>query len=436
MLDEDLREDLKKRRDAVLAELADDALVLFSAPVHLRNGDVEHPYRQHSDFLYLTGFDEPEAALVLRRREPSYVLFVRPRNPDREQWEGRRAGTLGAVEIFNADEAFPISDFADKIADLLEDVPRVHYHFGVETEWDRLIFSAVSAVKRRRRKRVEAPTALVDAGKLLHEKRRIKTDYEVRCLRAVSEVTARAHRRAMSRCRSGMAEYELQAELEHEFRRAGARREAYEPIVGSGENATILHYRDNNRAMKDGDLVLIDAGTEIAYQSADITRTFPVSGTFTPAQRKLYEVVLRAQAAAFELCVPGKTLGDVHQAARSVIQRQLAELKLIGGDEEELDKGTSRFFMHKTSHYLGMDVHDVGPYYQKGELVPLEPGVVITVEPGVYVQQDDDSVPEEYRGIGIRIEDDVLITGGAPEVLTNSGPREVEEVEALCQSAS
>lgn len=429
-----LIEELRARRHVVQGRLAGGALVLFSASVSRRNSDVQHPYRQHSDFFYLSGFEEPEAALVLRAEPPHFTLFVRERNAEREQWDGRRAGLDGAREIWGADQAFSIQELEAKLPELLRGVESVHYLMGEQPEWDQSVLGAINAQKRRRKDRVDAPGCLLDAANLIHELRRIKRPFEQDVLRRACELTARAHVRAMRACRPGMFEYELQAELEHEFRRGGARREAYEPIVGSGDNATILHYRENERQMLAGDLVLIDAGTELEYQAADITRTFPVSGRFSEPQRELYQIVLDAQTAALAQCRVGKTLDDVHQAAFGVITDGLIRLGLVSAAEEDIKKAVSRYFMHKTSHYLGMDVHDVGLYHREGELLPLAPGVVITVEPGVYVQASDESAPERYRGIGIRVEDDVLITAAGPEVLTSSAPREPGEIEELCQA--
>lgn len=434
MLDPDLSQELLRRRNAVLNELGDGALVLFSAPVARRNNDVEHPYRQHSDFYYLTGFEEPDAALVLRKQSPSLVMFVRERNPEREQWEGRRAGIEGAVADYGAAEAHPMTEFDSRLADLLEGVPVVAYLLGEEDIWDKAVFGAINTLKSRRRKRVESPHTIVDAAPLLHGLRRKKSAFEVVLLEQVAELSARAHCRAMRVCQAEMYEYQLQAELESVFRHGGAPRVAYESIVGSGENATILHYRENNRRMRADELVLIDAGAELGYMAADITRTFPVGGKFSPQQRELYDLVLAAHAAAVEQARPGRTLDDVHQAAHDVLKQGLIELGWIdaAADAALQDTQLRRYFMHRTSHYLGMDVHDVGPYHVAGALLPLEPGVVITVEPGLYVSSGDEAAPEEYWNIGIRIEDDVLVEESGPRLLTGGVPRLPDEIEALC----
>jgi len=431
MPEDDLQKEFALRRQNVLRALGEDVLVVFSAPEHVRNGDVTHPYRQDSDFFYLTGFEEPEAVCVLRRKEPSFVLFVRPRDAEKEIWDGRRAGEAGAQERFGADASHPIGKLRELLPDYFEDVPRVHYFFGREDSWDRTIFDAISAVSMRRRKKVLAPSQLVNAAELLHKARRVKSPLEIAHMQRAADVTVSAHRRALLTCRPGLTEHDLAAELEHEFRRGGAKREAYESIVASGENATILHYRENDRTMEDGELVLIDAGTELGYYAADLTSTFPVGATFTPAQRHLYQLVLDAHKAALAVCRAGSTLEGIHRAAFTVIQAGLSELGWISGSGEELEKAAARYFMHRTSHYLGMDVHDVGPYHTAGAALPLEPGVVITVEPGVYVAREDQTVPVEFRGIGIRIEDDVVITHGEPLVLTRAMPREISEIEEL-----
>lgn len=432
---EEWKKELSERRRRVLDALGADVLVLFSAPVYPRNGDVSHPYRQDSDFYYLTGFEEPEAVCILRRKEPSFVLFVRERDKEREIWDGRRAGEAGAVATFGADAAHPIGKLAELLPDYFEDVRRVHYDFGRDERWDRVIFSAIESVRGRRRKKVAAPSELVSMREILHGLRRIKTPFEIAVLQRAADVTVRAHERALLACRPGLSEHDLAAELEAEFRKGGARREAYESIVASGDNATILHYRENDRTMRDGELVLIDAGTEIGYYAADLTATFPVGGHFTSEQRHLYQLVLDAQKAAFAVCRPGKTIDDVHQAAFAIIRSGLLELGWVEGEQADIDRATARYFMHRTSHYLGMDVHDVGPYQEKGAALPLEPGVVITVEPGIYVASDDVSVPEGFRGIGIRIEDDVVITHGEPLILTRAMPREVERIEELRRAA-
>lgn len=426
------KDEFAQRRAEVVKNLGDNVLVVFSAEAHLRNNDVDYDYRQDSDFFYLTGFEEPESALVLRRGEPSYSLFVRPRNRERETWEGRRVGVEGATTRLGADAAFAIQDLTQNLADLIEDRGRVQVFFGDEVLVDPRVARAVQTVRGRRRKRVEAPREIVDARGLLHELRRKKRPAEIAAMRRAADATVDGHTRAMELCRPGMNEFELQTIVETAFRQKGARRLAYSSIVGAGENGTILHYRENESPMRDGDLVLIDAGAEFDYYAADVTRTFPVNGKFTPIQKRAYEIVLAAQEASIALCVAGKTIEEVHEASFEVLQAGFVELGLISADAEDPKKDAQRYYMHRTSHYLGMDVHDVGSYFEKGEPRLLEPGVVITVEPGLYVAPDDEFAPRELLGIGIRIEDDVLVTEGAPEVMTRAAPKTVSEIEAAC----
>lgn len=442
-MDPDFFAELKTRRQKIRERLSgpkrgdkSDALLLFSAEVALRNGDVEHSYRQDSDFYYLSGFDEPESALLIFGDAPHYVLFVRPKDREREIWDGRRAGVLGAVEEYGADEAHPIAELNEKLSDYLEDRSRLHYLFGQEERWDKLVLSTVGQIRRRRRKRVEAPAELVDARRILHEERLFKTPYEQEKMRAAGNLSAAAHRLAMKAAQPKMNEWELQTIIETSFRSSGARRLAYDSIVGSGPNATILHYRENNRTMEDGDLVLIDAGAELDHLASDITRTFPVGGRFTPVQKRLYEIVLSAQDAAIAQVQPNHTLDDVHNAALGVLREGLMKEGLFDQvdhqDDAAMTARLKHFYMHQTSHYLGMDVHDVGAYHQGGELRRLAPGMVLTVEPGVYIAQDDESVPPDYRGIGIRIEDDILVTDKGPSNLTSAAPKSVSEIEAAC----
>lgn len=435
MLNQDFRRELEARRAAVCAQLGDGVLVLPSAPVALRNNDVDHEFRQSSDFFYLTGFEEPDCVLVLSGRPEGYVLFVRRRDPEREIWDGRRAGLEGAVEIFGADRAFGIDELDQKLVDLLENVTRVHYRIGERKDFDARFLDVLDRVRARGRTGSDWPTEIVDPRVILHELRLLKSPFEIERMREAAEITVEAHRAAMAACRPGMYEYEIEALLLHRFRRAGSQRVAYPSIVGSGPNATILHYRENDRRMQDGELLLIDAGAEFAYYAADVSRTFPVGGKFTPAQRDLYRIVLDAQLAAIARCRVGETLDAVHEAAARVIAGGLLELGFLSGTVDEVieQKGLKPFFMHRTSHWLGMDVHDVGRYHRERQPRRLEPGMVITVEPGIYVAEGDENVPPEFRGIGIRIEDDVVITAGEPEVITEGAPKTIEAVEEACR---
>lgn len=422
----------RERRNRVRELLGDDVLVLFSAPVFLRNNDVDFDYRQDSDFFYLTGFEEPEAALVLSAGEPDYVLFVRPRDREREIWDGRRAGIEGAQSVWGASVAFPISELTERLADQFENKNRVHVSWSGEELVDPRIVAALRAVRSRRRKRIEVPRELVDASVLLHELRLRKSPEEIELMMRAAEITSEGHLRAMQECRPGMTEFELQVVVEGAFRRGGSRRNAYSSIVGGGDNATILHYRENDQPLHDGDLVLIDAGAELDYYAADVTRTFPVNGRFSEIQRRAYEWVLRSQEASIAKTQVGSTLDEIHDAAFAVLEEACVDLGLVSPEEPDKKKATQKYYMHRTSHFLGMDVHDVGAYYRGGKPILLEPGMVITIEPGLYVAREDESAPVELRGLGIRIEDDVVVTSGEPLVLTSAAPKTVEEVERAC----
>ena len=425
-----------ERRRRLLQHIgATGAAVIPAAPVHIRNNDVEHSWRQDSDFFYLTGFDEPHAVLVLTggHDEHHSVLFMQPRDPSREVWDGPRLGTERAVSELGVDAAFDIAELAEKLPGYLEGVDAVHYGVGQDHPFDRHLFAATRAARQRARRSGKVfPTIFVDPLEGIHEMRLFKDDAEIEAMRRAAAVTAEAHRRAMVVARPGMHEYEVQAAMDHIFRSAGCERTAYDSIVGSGPNATILHYRSNRREMEEGDLLLIDAGCELDYYASDVTRTFPVSGRFTEPQKILYEICLAAQEAAIEATRPGATLDDLHEAAARVIGAGLLEHGLIHGTLDEVLKEHryKDFFMHKTSHWIGMDVHDVGAYFDGGQPRPLEAGMVLTIEPGIYVATDAD-VDGKWRGIGIRIEDDILVTGGGCENLTEAIPKTVAAIEAL-----
>ncbi|MEZ4371623.1 MAG: aminopeptidase P N-terminal domain-containing protein [Polyangiaceae bacterium] len=424
----------RERRRRVLEAISPGVLVLPSAPVAIRNNDVEHEYRQDSDFFYLSGFDEQESVLVLSsEREQPYHLFVRKRDPEREVWDGPRAGVDGAKADFGADHAYEIGTLEVELPKLLE-TERVYYAFGRDPAFDRIMFAAIASVKARAKLGVRYPLELIDPSKVLHKMRLLKSGEELTLMTKALDITREAHVAAMAAAEPGKYEYEVESVLNGVFRRRGSERPAYGSIVGSGPNATVLHYRKNDRQMQDGDLLLIDAGCEYGYYASDITRTFPVSGTFTPAQRKIYELVLEAQFASIRATRPGATLDDVHKASVEVLARGMVELGFIEGPVSEAIKDLRyrKYYMHKTSHYLGMDVHDVGPYFENGKARPLQAGSVITVEPGMYIPADAD-VPEEYRGIGVRIEDDVLVTDKGQRVLSASIPKTVDEVEAACR---
>jgi Xaa-Pro aminopeptidase len=425
----------RHRRERMASAMGAAALVVFSAPELLRNNDVEHEWRQDSDFHYLSGFDEPGSVLVLRGgAEPRFVLFVRPRDPERETWDGPRAGVDGAVADFGADAAYPLSELADRLPDLLGNLDSVFYRLGRERTNDDIVLRALDGVRRLARKGIGCPRAIVDPGSVLHEARLLKSPEELERMQRAAAITEVGHREVMARSKPGMFEYEAEAVLRGAFRRGGAERHAYAPIVGSGPNATILHYHKNDRRMLDGDLLLVDAGSEYEYYASDVTRTFPVSGRFTPPQRKIYELVLRSELAAIDATRPGVSLDDVHGVAVRVLVEGLIELGIISGPLEQAlaEERHKPWYMHRTSHWLGMDVHDVGAYYVGGKPRPLAPGMVLTVEPGLYFSQSDTRVAEEYRGIGVRIEDDVLVTEGEPNVLTAAIPKQVDAVEQAC----
>ena len=408
--------------------------VIPSAPVAIRNNDVEHEYRQDSDFQYLTGLDEPESVLVLTNVHDEHcaVLFVRPRDPERETWDGPRVGIEGAVARHGADVAFPIAELDQRLVDYVSGAEDLHYRLGIDPEMDAQILHTMDGARRRHRMRKAYPTALVDPGRHLHEARLRKEPDELEAMRAAAAVTDRAHRAAMAAARPGAFEYELEAEILRVFRGAGCERPAYGPIVGSGPNATILHHRRNDRLMNDGDLVLIDAGCELDYYACDVTRTFPANGTFSEPQRQIYGLVLRAQEACIAATKPGATMEAVHDIAVRVLTEGLIELGLIEGPiDEAIASGRFKpYYMHRTSHWLGMDVHDVGRYFVEGEPRPFEPGFVLTIEPGLYVPVDDESVDAKWRGIGVRIEDDILVTETGYENLTAAIPKTIDEVEA------
>ena len=429
-----------RRRKALMAQMEPNSIaILPAAAVAIRNRDVEHVYRQDSDFQYLSGFPEPEAVIVLMpgRQHGEYVLFCRERNPERELWDGLRAGQEGAIRDFGADDAFPITDIDEILPGLIEGRERVYSAMGSNPEFDRRLMDWINVIRSKARLGAQPPNEFVALDHLLHDMRLYKSAAEVKVMRAAAEISARAHVRAMQACRAGLHEYSLEAELDYEFRKGGARMPAYGSIVAAGRNGCILHYQENNAALKDGDLVLIDAGCEIDCYASDITRTFPVSGRFSPEQKAIYELVLRAQAAAFAEIAPGKHWNHAHEATVRVITEGLVELGLLKGKVQALIESEAyrAFYMHRAGHWLGMDVHDVGEYKVGGQWRVLEPGMALTVEPGIYIAADNQQVAKKWRGIGVRIEDDVVVTRQGCEILTSGVPRTVAEIEALMQAA-
>jgi len=415
----------------------DAVAVVRSLPERLRNGDAYYPFRQISDLYYLTGFTEPDATLILRPGAETnrVVMFVRPRDPEMEVWDGRRAGIDGAKASFGADEAYPANELAHRIGDLICNYDELHYALGLDDDTDRIITSTIARLRKSEKKGKRPPRAVVDPRASLHELRLHKRPEEMQALRRAVDITIEAHVAAMKLGRPGAFEHELEAQINYTFRRRGGAGPGYATIVGAGENATILHYIANNCAIAEGDLVLVDAGCEYNHYTADITRTFPASGRFSPAQKRVYEIVLDAQTSAIELARPGKTLDDIHNHVVRRLTEGMLDLGLLSGsvDDRIADSSYRKFYMHGTSHWLGLDVHDAGAYMRDGKARPLAPGMVITVEPGLYIAADAPEVPAELRGIGVRIEDDVAITDGAPDVITAACPKRIDDVEAVCR---
>jgi Xaa-Pro aminopeptidase len=438
------------RRAAVLAEMrrqGGGVMLLPAADEKLRNNDAEYLFRQDSDHYYLTGFDEPLGCAVLiadpeprdgaggSAKQGSYALFVRPRDKEREVWTGLRAGVEGAKEVYQADAAYLISEMDAKLAELLNHRGSLWFKLGADEGWDRRVIQLLSQLRLRQRAGAYTPRAVVDPGRILHEQRLFKSAAEVALLRRACAITAEAHVAAMRGGGPGRREYEVQADIEYAFRRGGASGPGYGTIVAGGANSCILHYRAGDAVLKAGDVCLVDAGAEYRFYTADVSRTFPVSGRFSAGQRKLYELCLEAQLDGIAAVKPGTTVDAVHELTVRRLVEGLVRLGLLqGGVEERIaDQSFRKYYMHRTSHWLGMDVHDVGAYYgEDGKARPLVAGMVLTVEPGLYVPADDAQAPEELRGVGIRIEDDVLVTPEGREVLTAAVPKGVSEVEAAC----
>ncbi|NPU95395.1 MAG: Xaa-Pro aminopeptidase [Gammaproteobacteria bacterium] len=430
------KKEFAERRRELMALMEPNSIAIVpAAPARTRSRDTEYPYRQDSDFYYLSGFGEPEAVLVLvpGREHGEYVLFCRERDRAMEIWNGFRAGPEGAVKDFGADDAFPIGDLDEILPGLIEGRERVYYLMGRDPEFDRQVMEWVNAIRAKVRSGAHPPGEFIALDHLLHDMRLFKSPAEVRIMQEAGDMTASAHLRAMEKCHPGMMEFQLEAEFLHEFSRNGSRFPAYSSIVGGGSNACVLHYIDNNCELKDGDLVLIDAGAEYQHYASDITRTFPVNGKFSREQRALYDVVLKAQLAAIKQVKPGNHWNQPHEAALKELVKGLVQLGLLQGKVDELIASESyrRFYMHRTGHWLGMDVHDVGDYKVGDEWRVFEPGMVLTVEPGLYVAADDDTVEARWRGIGIRIEDDVLVTEKGRKILTAAAPKDPDEIEAL-----
>ncbi len=434
------RKEFGRRRKQLMRMMGKDTIAIIpTASELLRNRDVEFPFRADSDFYYLTGFHEPDAVAVLIPGRPhgEYLLFCRERDPEMETWTGKRAGTQGAVDDFDADDAFPIGDIDEILPGLMECCERVFYTMGSRPQFDQRVMEWLNRLREGARTGLRAPDEFVSLEHLLHDMRLYKSRSEIRVMRTAARVACRAHIRAMQSCRPEMSEFEVEAELLHEFRRAGMV-PAYSSIVGGGANGCVLHYTENNAALQDGDLLLIDAGAEYDCYASDVTRTFPVNGRFSAAQKALYEVVLAAQTAAIKKVRSGNHWNAPHQAAVRVLTRGLVKLGILKGKPAELIRNEAyrRFYMHRTGHWLGMDVHDVGDYKVGGAWRELEPGMVLTVEPGLYIPAGSRGVAKKWWNIGIRIEDDVLVTSDEPDVLSKAAPRTVAEIEALMADAT
>jgi Xaa-Pro aminopeptidase len=426
---------LANRRHDVMQHMGGGVAIVPTAPVRTRNSDVDYAFRADSDFFYLTHFPEPEAVVVLvpDRSHGEFILFCRERDPERETWDGYRAGIEGACEKYGADDAFPIDDIDEILPGLLENRDKVYCNMGRYPEFDTRLMGWVNDVRAKSRNGVHAPGEFVDLDHIVHEMRLFKRADEVKIMRKAAKISAQAHIRAMQICKPGMYEYEIEAEFLHEFRRNGSRYPAYPPIVGSGANSCILHYIENEAQMKDGDMLLIDAGCEFDGYASDVSRTFPVNGKYSGEQKAVYELVLAAQLAAIEEVKPGNHWNDPHEAAVKILAEGLRELKLLKGSIDKIIEKEEyrKFYMHRTGHWLGMDVHDVGDYKIDATWRLLEPGLVLTVEPGLYISAGEKGVDERWWNIGVRIEDDVLVTRNGCDVLSKDAPKEVGEIESL-----
>ena len=425
---------VRQRREEFMKRIGGGVAIFPSAPSAIRNNDVEHEYRQDTDFYYLTGFEEPNAVAVLApgNEEHRFVLFVQPKDREREVWTGWRAGEEGAKRDYGADAAFTLDKLDEELPKLVGKSEKIYYRFN-DPLFDERVVAFMRAARRERQRNGTGPTSIIDPAEMLHEMRLIKTGDDLELLRRAVDISCEGHMAAIRALRPAMHEYEIEAVLRYVFRKNGSPRMGYPPIVASGPNATVLHYTTNNRRIEDGDLLLIDAGTEFGYYTGDITRTYPAGGSYTEDQAAVYQIVLDAQIAAIEAVRPGATFIEPHDRAVRVLVEGMLRLGLLEGDAEKLieEGGYKKFYMHRTSHWLGMDVHDAGPYKVADEWRKLEPGMALTVEPGLYIADDIEGVDPRYRGIGVRIEDDVLVTENGNEVLSARVPKSIEEIEGL-----
>ena len=419
-----------ERRSRLQRELGDGVALIPGARPRTRSNDTEHVFRQDSDLWYLTGFPQPEAVAAFSAEE--FVFFVQPRDPLMETWNGRRPGVEGAVEEYGADRAYSIEELPARLPELLRDRPRLFHSFGLDEELDRRVVETLGELRRQVRRGVGTPGEIFSPHDIVHRLRTHKSPAEVEVMRAAAEISREAHAAAGRLCRPGVWEYELEAALHQVFRSRGGSGPAYNSIVGSGDNATVLHYVENRSQLRDGQVVLIDAGVELEGYASDVTRTYPVGGRYRGEARAVYEAVLAAQQAAFDVIRPGATLKQIHDAAVRTLVEGMVELGALEGGVDELIESEDyrAFYMHSTGHFLGLDVHDVGQYSIGGEPRPLEPGMCFTVEPGLYFSADGEKTPERLRGIGVRIEDDVVMTEDGYETLTDAIPKRIDQVEA------
>lgn len=435
-----MQTEYKQRREALMAKIGNGTAIFRSAPTAVMHNDVEYNFRQDSDFFYLTGFNEPQAVAILAPHHPEhrFVLFVQPKDREQEIWSGYRCGVEAAKEIYGADEAYPIAELDEKLPQYLEKADRIYYRLGRDRAFNDKILNHWQRLMRTYPKRGTGPIAIEDTSPILHSMRLIKSQAELELMRKAADIAVEAHNHAMQFTAPGLYEYEVQAEIEHIFRKRGAMGPAYPSIVASGVNACVLHYVENNRQMQDKELLLIDAGCAYAYYNSDITRTFPVGGKFTPEQKILYEIVLAAQKQAIAQVQPGNPYNLFHDTAVRVLTEGLVEIGILKGEIDKLieEEKYKPFYMHRTGHWLGLDVHDVGVYQHGDNPQILQPGQVVTVEPGLYIvpdtkpAEDQPEIDQRWVGIGIRIEDDVLVTPTGNEVLTTGVPKEVEDLES------
>jgi len=432
--------EFSKRRQRLLKQMGPNSMaILPTATEKVRNRDVHYPFRPDSDFYYLTGFSEPESVMVLLREKSKsrFILFCRQRDRALEIWHGHRYGPEGAIEHFAANEAYDIEILHDKLGEWMGGIERIFYTLGHDHEFDQLLTQQVETLRNQSRSGASEPLQFISLAHIVHQMRLVKSNAEIKLMQRAANIASEAHIRAMQQCKPGMNEYEINAELTHCFMKHGSHSAAYPAIVAGGKNACILHYTENNAALNDGDLLLIDAGAEYDNYASDITRTFPVNGRFSAEQRALYDLVLDAQLAAIKKIQPGVRYNVHHDTAVRVLTKGLVKLGLLKGDYKQLikDNAYKDFYMHRTGHWLGMDVHDVGPYKQGQQWLKLRPGMVLTVEPGLYIPPDCKKVAKRWRGIGIRIEDDVVVTRTGNKVLSAAAPKHADNIEAIMQAA-